>query len=226
MDLDELKAEWSRRDEALRQTLMMQTRFMRDMAVEKQLEKLRRQRLVGAVEFLFYLGFVIGFGAFLASTWGRWEFFIPAFLLDLWTIAMGVITFAERARLRDLDFGAPVLDIQKRLVALQAERARAFQWAFLSGQVLWWIPFAIVVFWGLFRVDLYRVSEFMPVFIASNIAVGLGLIPVLWGASRLIGPWLANSSIGRSLLDSVTGRDLAEARAVAARLARFETDPS
>lgn len=222
MDLDELKTEWARRDQALQQTLKLQTAFMRDMVVEKQLEKLRRRRVVGVLEFLFYLAFVIGFGAFLASTWGRWEFFVPALLLDVWTIIMGAITFAQRARLRDIDFSAPVLDIQKRLAALQAERARASQWAFLTGQVLWWIPFMTVLFWGLFGVDLYRVSDFMPVFIASNIAVGIALIPVLWWLSRLIGPRLAKSSIGRSLLDSVTGRDLAEARAMAARLARFE----
>lgn len=223
MDLDDLKAEWAKRDQVLQQTLKLQTTIVRDMVAEKQLEKLRRHRVVGVIEFVFYLAFAIGFGAFLANNWGRWEFFIPALFLDIWTIALGAITLAERARLLDVDFSAPVLEIQKRLAALQAERANAFQWAFLTGQVLWWIPFVIVLFWGLFRVDLYRVSDFMPVFITSNIAVGLALIPVLWWASRLIGPWLVKSSIGRSVLDSVTGRDLAEARAIAARLARFES---
>jgi MFS family permease len=224
MDLDDLKAEWAKRDQAMQQTLKLQSAFMRDMVIEKQLEKLRRHRIIGVIEFLFYLAFVIGFGAFLAGTWGRWEFFFPALFLDIWTIAMGVITLAERTRLHDVDFSAPVLEIQKRLAALQAERARAFQWAFLTGQVLWWIPFVIVLFWGLFHVDLYRVSAFMPVFIVSNIIVGLALIPVLWWAAHLLGPRLAKSPIGRSVLDGITGRDLAEARAIAQRLARFEAE--
>jgi serine/threonine-protein kinase len=226
MDLDDLKAEWAKRDQVLQQSLKLQTAFVRGMVVEKQLERLRRHHIVGLIELLFYLAFVIGFGAFLANNWGRWEFFVPALLLDIWTIAIGAITLAERMRLRKVDFSAPVLDIQKRLASLQAERARVFQWAFLTGQVLWWIPFVVVLCWGVFQVNLYRVSDFMPVFIATNIVAGLALIPVLWCASGLVGPRLAKSSIGRSVLDSVTGRDLAEARAIAARLAQFETEPS
>ncbi len=224
MDLDDLKAEWAKRDQALLQSLRLQKALLRDMLVEKRLEKLRRHHLLNVIEFLFYLAFVIGFGAFLAANWGRWEFFIPALFLDIWTIAMGAITIAERARLLDVDFSAPVLEIQKRLAGLQAERARVFQWAFLTGQVLWWIPFVIVLFWGVLGVDLYRASPFMPLFIASNIAVGLALIPILWWTQRSLGPRLAKSSLARSALDSITGRDLAEARAIATRLERFEAE--
>src|SRR5262249_55475808 len=144
--------------------------------------------------------------------------------LDVWTIAMGAITFAERARLHAVDFSAPVLEIQKRLATLQAERARAFQWAFLTGQILWWTPFFLVLFWALLRVDLLAASEFMRSFVATNVAVGVLLIPVLLWAASVLGPRLAASNIGRSMLDSVTGRDLAEARAIAQRLARFEAE--
>lgn len=224
MELDDLKAEWAKRDRALEQNLKMQTALMRDVLVEKQLNKLRRRNARNVFEFAIYLAFVIGFGAFLAANWGRWEFFIPALLLDIWTITMGAVTFAERARLSAVDFSAPVLDIQKRLAALRAERARAFQWAFLTGQVLWWTPFFIVLIWGLFHIDLYRVSDFMPRFIAINIGAGLALIPALLWVAHVIGPRLANSAIARSVLDGVTGRDLAEARAIAQRLAQFEAE--
>ena len=224
MELDDFKAEWAKRDAALQETLKLQRALLRHTLLDKQLEKLRRHQVLSLIELLFYLAFVIGFGAFLAANWGRWEFFIPALFLDIWTIAMGAITVAERMRLVNLDFSAPVLEIQKRLAGLQAERARVFQWAFLTGQVLWWIPFVIVLFWGLLGVDLYRVSAFMPVYIASNIVIGLALIPILWWAQRLLGPRLAKSSVGRSMLDSITGRDLAEARAIGARLERFEAE--
>ena len=194
MELDDFKTEWAKRDFALQQTLKLQKALLRDMLLERQLEKLRRRRVLTLIEFLFYLAFVVGFGAFLAANWDAREFFIPALLLDIWTIAMGAITIAERMRLLNVDFSAPVLEIQKRLAGLQAERARVFQWAFLTGQVLWWIPFVIVLFWGVLGVDLYRVSAFMPVFVASNIIVGLALIPILWWAQLVLGPRLAKSS--------------------------------
>jgi serine/threonine-protein kinase len=222
MELEDLRAEWASRDQKLQQSLSTQAALMRELVAERQLAKVRRVDGMSVFELVIYIAFVVSFGAFLAANWGRWEFFIPALALDIWTIAMGAVTFAERAKLRAVDFSAPVLEIQKRLAALRAERARVFQWAFMTGQLLWWIPFVIVVFRGLWGVDLYTVSDFMPVFIAWNIGVGLALIPVLWLAARWAGPWLANAKIGRSMLDAVTGRDLAEARALSERLAKFE----
>lgn len=222
MTLDDLRTEWRTRDEVLQAKLSQQTVLLRDAMAERHLERLRRRGAMSPFALAIWIAFLIGFGAFTASNWGRWEFFIPGLLLQIWTVAMGALTFIEHDRLRAVDFSAPVLDIQKRLAALQAERARAFQWAFLTGQVLWWIPFVIVLFRGLFGVDLYRVSAFMPQFMAVNVAVGLAAIPVLLWLARAIGPRLANTRAGRSLLDGVTGRDLAEARAFAARLARFE----
>ena len=222
MDLDDLKAEWAKRDQALQQSLQAQTKLSRALLVESQMQKLRGHTGMNAFELIVYIAFVVFFGATAASSWGHWTVFVPTVLLDIWTIAMGALTFAERARLREVDFSAPVLDIQKRLAALQGERARVFQWAFLTGQILWWTPFILVLFWALLRVDLLAVSEPVRSFVAINIVVGVALIPVLLWVAHVIGPQLAESSVGRSLLDSVTGRGLAEARAIAARLAQFE----
>lgn len=222
MDLDTLRAEWRTRDEALQRALERQSVLMREALIAPQLAALRRRSAMNAFELGVYIVFVAGFGLFLAGNWGRWEFFIPALLLHVWTIAMGALTFAERDKLRRVDFSAPVLEIQRNLAALRNERARTFQWAFLTGQVLWWIPFAVVLFWGVFGVDLYTLSPFMSRFIEANIAIGIALIPVLYALARWLGPRLADSAAGRSLLDVVTGRDLAEARAITERLARFE----
>jgi hypothetical protein len=224
MDLDDLKAEWAKRDSALRHSLQTQTKLSRALLVETQMQKLRSRNGMNVFELIIYIAFIVFFGATAASSWGHWTVFVPTVLLDIWTIAMGALTFAERARLREVDFSAPVLDIQKRLAALQSERARVFQWAFLTGQILWWTPFILVLFWALLRVDLLAMSEPVRSFVAINIAVGVVLIPVLLWVSHVVGPKLAKSGVGRSMLDSVTGRDLAEARAIAARLAQFEAE--
>lgn len=224
MDLEDLKAEWDKRDSALQKSLRAQNKLSLELLVEAQLQKLLRNNGMNAFELIIYVAFIVFFGATAASSWGHWNVFVPTILLDIWTITMGATTFAERARLRAVDFGAPVLEIQKRLTALQGERARVFQWAFLTGQILWWTPFFLVVFWALLHVDLLAVSSFMQSFVAINIIVGLVLIPVLLWVAHMLGPQLAKSNVGRSVLDSVTGRDLAEARAIAQRLARFEAE--
>lgn len=222
MTLDDIRAEWRTRDDALQAKLNQQTVLLRDAMVEQHLEKLRRRGAMSPFGLAIWIAFLASFGLFLAANWSRWEFFIPGLLLQIWTVAMGALTFIEHDRLRAVDLSAPVLDIQKRLAALQVERARVFQWAFLSGQVLWWIPFMIVLFWGVFGVDLYRVSAFMLQFMAVNVAVGVAAIPILLWLAHALSPRLADTRAGRSVLDSVTGRDLAEAQRFAQRLARFE----
>jgi hypothetical protein len=95
-------------------------------------------------------------------------------------------------------------------------------WAFLTGQIVWWIPLAIVAFKGLFGVDLYTVSAFMPKFMAINLALGLAFIPVVLLVGRFIGPRLADSRFSNGVIDAITGRDLAEARAIARRMDSFQ----
>ncbi|MDZ4776216.1 MAG: hypothetical protein SGJ23_05460 [Alphaproteobacteria bacterium] len=224
MELDDLKAEWRARDAVLARELKQQSAMMRDGLVERRLERIRRRGAMGPFGLAVHIAFLAGFGLYLADNWGRWEFFAPGLLLMIWTIVMGALTIGEQQQLRAVDFGAPVLEIQQKLARLGAARARAFQWAFLTGQILWWIPFFVVVMWGVFDVDLYRASDFMPRFMAINIGVGLVLVPVLLWVAHLVGPRLAASATGRSVLDSVMGRDLAEARALAQRLARFEAE--
>ena len=222
MTLDDLRAEWASRDRALQDALTKQTSLMRALVSENELRKIRAKSGMNPFELVIFIAFLVGFGACMGTNWGRWEFFIPALLLHIWTIAMGAFTFSQRARLLAVDFSAPVLDIQKRLAALRNERARGFQWAFLTGQVLWWIPFVTVLFWGVFGVNLYTLSEFTPRFMAINIMVGVALVPIGLWVAHMVGPRLAASKFGRSMIDAVTGRDLAEARALADRLRQFE----
>jgi hypothetical protein len=223
MDLDDLKADWARRDQMLIDSLDRGAALAREALTELHLARLRRHGAMSAAGLLLlWIPFLIGFGAFLAAHFGDWKFFVPALLLDAWTIVVGVITLRERAALLAVDFGRPPMEIQQRLAALRVERASAFKWAFLTGQVVWWIPFAIVLFKGVLGVDLYTVSAFMPKFMALNVLGGVIFIPLSLAAGRLVRPWLAGSPISRFVIDALTGRDMAEARALAERIARFE----
>jgi hypothetical protein len=223
MDLDDLKADWASRDQRLIDSLDGGVALARQALTELHLARLRRHGVMSGVGFfLVWIPFLIGFGAFLAAHFGDWKYFVPALLLDAWTIVMGVITLRERAALLAVDFGLPPLEVQQRLAALRIERARAFKWAFLSGQVVWWIPFAIVVFKGVLGVDLYTVSDFMPKFMALNVLGGLLFVPLALATARFVRPLLAGSSYWRAVIDAATGRDMALARALAKRIEGFE----
>ena len=221
-DLESLRADWAERDRRLTDALRLNLDLQRWSAVDSGKAALRRAGAFRGLDLAIWIVFLAGFGAFLASHFGQWRFFVPALALQLWTLAMGVVTLREREALLAIDFSRPPTELQPDLARLRIARARSLRWALLTGQVVWWIPFAIVVFKGLLGVDLYAVSSFMPKFMAINLAAGLAFIPAALLAGRLIGPRLAGAPLSHKVLDSLLGRDLAEARALADRVAHFQ----
>ena len=127
----------------------------------------------------------------------------------------------QRSQLRGLDYGRPVLELQSQVEQIKIARLNTFKWAFLSGQLLWWIPFVMVLFKGLFDVNLYTVSAFMPQFIAWNIAFGGAFIPfALWASRHLVGR-LGESPRFQKFTDGIAGSDVVVARIFLGKLAQF-----
>ena len=223
MELEELRSEWMRREQALATALHANTLLLRENFVTQQTDRLCRAGPMGPLELVIWIGFVAAFALFLAHHFGEWRFFVPAAALEVWTIAVGIVTLRDRAALRALDFSRPPLELQRRIAALRLRRARIFQWAFLTGQIVWWIPLAIVLFKGLMGVDLYGLSDFMRRFIAWNLVGGVLFIPLALAAARVLAPRLSDTAVGRGFVDGVAGRDIAQARAMVARLAAFDS---
>jgi hypothetical protein len=221
-ELEDIRADWAMRDQSLAAAVRLQTNLMREALTEQRLERVRRYGAMRGFELVLYIGFLAALGVFLARNFGEWKFFIPAAALELWTIVDAVVKIREREALRAVNFGLPPTDVQRQLARLRLERARTVKWELLTGQIVWWIPLAIVAFKGLFGVDLYTVSAFMPKFMAINLGLGLAFIPVALLAGRFVGPLVADTHVSRGVIDAITGRDLAEARAIAERINSFQ----
>lgn len=222
MTLDDLKAEWSKRDETLSRSLNMNASLLREALIDTRRAKIRSRAEMGPFGIAVWVLTLILLGSFIANHWGEWRFVAPAALIHIWTIVMGALGFHQRAELNAIDYSAAPTLVQQRLAAIRARRARIVQWAFLTGQIVWWIPFFIVFMKGALNVDLYALSDFMRVFLAINIAIGFALIPIALFAARFLSTRLQGNSAWRSFIDSIAGRDLTEARALAERLAKFE----
>jgi hypothetical protein len=112
------------------------------------------------------------------------------------------IAFATRdlALIRQIDYAAPVVAIQKALAELRAWHVRAAAWYGLTGSVVW-LPVMIVILYLLgadFWIDkpqkIYWLISTAVVCLAAN--VGLML---LVRSSGKYGQWLRESWIGRSV---------------------------
>jgi len=221
-ELEDIRADWAMRDQSLADAVRVQTNLLRETLIEQRRERLRRFGAMRSVDVLMYIAFVAALSTFLVRTFGEWKFCIPAAALLLWTIVNGAVKIREREALRAVDFSQPPIDVQQHLARLRLNRARTLQWALLTGQIVWWIPVAIVTFKGLFGLDLYTVSDVMPKFMAINLGLGLAFIPAALLVGRFVGPLIADTHVSRGVIDAITGRDLAEARAIAEQMQRFQ----
>lgn len=225
LSLDEMKTEWMARDRQLEATVRMNTLLLRETLLDKHGAALRRGGAGNVLQILFTIPFLAFFGWFIARHLGEPAFLLPAVLLQVWTVVMLALGIQQRIALRDLDYSRPVVDLQSQVEQQKVARLRIFKWAFLSGQLLWWIPFVVVLFKGVLGVNLYVVSSFMPRFIAWNIVFGLAFIPLaLWASKRLVGR-LGASPRFQKFTDGIAGSDIVIARNFLAKLKQFEQEP-
>jgi hypothetical protein len=222
MNLDILRTEWAERDAKLDAALRINTRMLREMLVAKGAGEIRKHIPFGFFSIAFWAFTLACTGVFLFNHAGELRFFLPALLIFVWTLVMGVVSLMQRTAMRDLDYGQPTLVVQKRLEELRIGRLRAFQWAFLTGQIVWWVPFFIVVLRAL-GADLYT-SEWMRQFMAMNVAAGLLFIPLaLWG-TRLVTRRYGNATAFRKLADGIAGNDIVVARDFLSKLRNYEQE--
>ena len=221
LTLDELKIEWMARDRQLETGLRMNTALLRETLLEKHNVHLGCASAGNVFQILFSTPFLAFFGWFIVGHIDQPAFLLPAVLLQAWTAVMLALSIEQRGQLRGLDYGCPVLELQSQIEHIKITRLNTFKWAFLTGQLLWWIPFVLVMFKGLFAVNLYTVSAFMPTFIAWNIAFGVAFIPfALWASKQLSGR-LGGSPRFQKFTDGIAGSDVAVAREFLGKLARF-----
>jgi hypothetical protein len=223
LTLEELRNEWSERGRYLDERLRLTANLFREDWIERQRERVWKLRPFGKFSMAVWIATLALLGRFLATHAHQPALFITALVLELWVIAAGIAEVRQQQALRQLDFGLPLLHLQVRVEALRIARIRWFNLAFLTGQIVWWIPFVVVVFAGAFGVNLYSSPQFRS-FAAWNIAGGIAFIPLAIELSRRYGERLSGSSTVRRIADSIAGRDIAAAREYLEKLRRLGSE--
>jgi len=218
--LEELRQEWSNHSRRVDERLRLQTDLLREQWMERLREQARKLRPSDMFSIAVWIATMALLGRFLGTHTDQPALFVTAILLDIWVITAGIAQVRQHLALRNLDFSASILELQSRVESLRIARIQSFNIFFLTGQIVWWIPFIVVVVAGVFGVNLYSLAPFR-VFAAWNIAAGIAFIPLAIGLSRRYGERLSHSSIVRHIADSIAGRDIAAAREYLEKLRRF-----
>ena len=135
---------------------------------------------------------------------------------------MGVAGLRVQQALRSLDYGRPSSTCKPKSRSFASRASAPSTGRFLTGQIVWWIPFVVVVFAALTGVNLYQSRDFVT-FAAWNIAGGLAFIPLALWIARRHGDRLSKVKAVRYFADSIAGRDIAAAREFIEKLRRFDS---
>lgn len=219
--LEDLRSEWMSQARRLEEELRAAKLIARDDWIERQRERVHAAGPFRWFEMTVWVVALVLLGRFLVANHADPALFATALSIDAWVIAMGATAIRQQHAVRNLDYGQPLTALQMQVESLRIARVRAFNVAFLTGQIVWWIPFFVVFVKGVFGVSLYENPWFVQ-FALVNVGAGIAIIPLAIWVARRYGGRLSKTSALRHIADSIAGRDIAAAREAIAKLRRFE----
>jgi hypothetical protein len=221
VELDELKVRWQEQGQRLDAAVRLSERLLQEVVLGKAETALRRLSRLWWVGLLLNAGATLLVGSFAFDHRAEPRFSVPAAALQLGIIALIIGGVRQLAALARIDYGAPVVEIQRRLESLRAERIRTVKWTLLLAPLAW-VPLAVVGMKGLFGVDLY--AAFGMPWLAANVLVGVLVIVAGVWASRHYADRAGRWPLAQRLLRDLGGQNLAAAQSFLGSLAQLAAD--
>ena len=219
MELDDLKRSWEQHDRKLDASIRLNTRLLRGSVLGKAEAALKRLSRLLQVELVLSLGAAVWLGSFLWEHAVEGRFLIPALMLHLSVIALIATCIRQIVAISEVDYGAPIVAIQRRLESLRIERIRTTKWTLLLAPLLW-TPVFITGAMGFFNVDVYAL--FGATWVVANMLFGLLVIAAgVWISRRYAGR-MERSTWLRGMMQDITGQNLTTANEYLRSLAEFE----
>jgi len=215
---EEMEAAWKAQSAKLDQVNLLLEDQLRGKSVSRVKAPLRSLIVSLWLEIALSAAGMLLMGSFLANHLTQARFVWPAALMDVWFGATLIAAIHQLLAARKINYDEPIAGVQQQLGRLRILRFRTFRWLFLTGQIVWWMPFLITSLEMVFGVDAYRYLT--PGFIMANILAGLALIPLLLQVFKRF-RFAAKASWYERLADVIAGQSLAEAQRQAHIIADF-----
>ncbi len=223
MELDELKRAWTEHDRKLEVSIRLNTSMMRGSMLDKARTAMTRLSLLLGLELALILPVAVWLGSFMWQHTAEARFLIPAVTLHVCVIALVIVCVRQIAAISQVDYGAPVVAIQKRLEVLRVERIRATKWTLLLAPLAW-TPMSIVALKSLIDVDVY--AAFGTIWLGTNVLFGLVVLAVGALLSRRLADSVKRASLLQRLSRDIAGQNLSAAIDFLRSLAQFENEES
>jgi hypothetical protein len=223
MEMEELKAAWHDMERKLAATNLAVEEIRVERGLDRSRAALRPLSVTLGLELIQEAAAALMLGAFLASHWREPKFAVLAVGLLALILLAASSEIRQMAMLRQIEYAAPVAEVQRRLADLRFLRLRTRRWVLLLAPLVW-APLLVVAARGLVGLDIYAGLGWP--WVVANVAFGAAFAVVLAWASRRWGNRLAGTRWAVALADDLAGRSLARAIAQAREAASFVEDAS
>lgn len=217
-ELDDLKSAW----QTLNRTLERQNALALHQFRVKKLDRFRigfRPLVVGQI-IQIIAGAILALmgGSFWASHLGSAHLMIYGVSVHLYGIMLIVFAARDLYLIKQFDYAAPVLGLQKQIADLREWHRRAGLWFGMTGCFIW-IPLLLMFFYRLGADVWVRNPDVVGWFILSGF-ISLGVLIAVLALSKRPG----KEKFARSLDDSSAGRSVRRAQSLLEELERFERE--
>jgi len=220
-ELDDLKAVW----QSLNLRLERQHTLALHQFKESKLARFRsglRPLAIGQIIQLICGAILAGLSArFWITHFGTPHLMIYGMLLHAYGFMSIGFAVRDLVLIHQIDYGAPVIAIQKQLAALRQWHLRTGVWFAIAGSFIW-VPLMLVIFYWL-GADLWVRKPQVVYWLTLNGFVCVGFIGLSYGLIRYA-RWPGQSKVAKYLRDTSAGRSANRAQAVLKEIARFEQE--
>lgn len=216
-ELDDLKAAW----QTLNRNLERQHTLALHQFKESKLARFRsglRPLATGQIIQLVCGVILTGFAAqFWMKHLGAYHLVIYGILFQGYGMMLAGFAVRDLMLIHRIDYGAPVVAIQKEIAALRAWHLRAGMWLAIAGCFIW-LPLILLIPYYL-GVGAPIANPQVASWLVLNILVCLALAGAAVHLFRR-----GQGKLAKALRESAVGRSINRAEAVLDEIARFEAD--
>ena len=217
MELDEMKLAWQGLDRRLEQQHVLNLQLFRDGRMDKLQRGLRPLAWGQAIQMLIGVLGLLMLAPIWVAHWRDPAVLIAGVVMHAYCVGLIIVGAAVQGQVSRIDYGAPVLVIQRQL--LQLRRTYAMWGAIVVGWPWWFLtaPLLVVLTRGAIMVNA-------PSAIWIQLGIGVaGLFATWWFFYR----WSRrpdHGELARRIDDSTTGGSIRRAQTALDEIARFEQE--
>ncbi len=222
MQFDDLKEAWAAHGTMLERSPAIDQRLLREVLLRKVRFALAPYVLWRALEVALGITMLIVVMSVLAAHVTEPRYAIVGGALAVLTGVLTALCAYLLVNSLKVDYGGPVMEIQREVEHIRLAEYRALKWAVLGG-VIAWLPAALVLFEALTGVD--APARIDLAWLIANLVLGLAFLAAL--GHLLSRTYVERPDLGpraRRLVDALSGRALRSAAGHLAELARFERE--